>query len=305
MKKWIAVIIILLVFATALVYIIIPGTLKASAVTYMNANPKAVSSLFTQEADWKNWWPGDKNLRYNGKTFLITRPMYNAAEVSVMEGDNLVISMLSLIPIGVDSTAFEWKFELETGNFPFERIKQYRKAIEVKNDLKEILAGMKDHYEDEKNLYGFTVIQTRVTDSVLISTKGIFNHYPDEREINILIEKLRDYINLHGANEQNHPMLNVMDLGNAYEAKVAIAVDKLLPETKEFSPKAVLKGGNILEAEIRGGPYTIRKAFEDFERYKTDHERVNPAMPYQLMITDRVKETDTTKWITKLYYPVF
>jgi hypothetical protein len=28
------------------------------------------------------------------------------------------------------------------------------------------------------------------------------------------------------------------------------------------------------------------------------------AMPFQLLVTDRSKEKDSTNWITQLYYPV-
>jgi len=305
MKRWIAVIFILIVFLSAFTYLLIPGELKGSAVAYIRANPKAVSRQVGSKADWRKWWPEADAFIYKGKEYNITRPMYNALEVSVGRGEKKITTVLSVIPVSIDSTALEWKFELKTGSFPTQRIQQYRKAAQLKQELNSILSAVQKYYEDEKNLYGFTVKQTKVTDSVLIYTSKIFDHYPDAADVNLVVEKLRTYIVQNGAREQNHPMLNVMDLGNGYEAKVAIAVDRMLPETKAFSPKMVLKGGAILETEIRGGPHTIRQAFEKFEQYKTDHERVNPAMPYQLMVTDRVKEADTSKWITRLYYPVF
>lgn len=305
MKKWITVLFILLVFAAALTHLLIPDQLKASAVLYMQANPKVVSRHIHLRGDWQQWWPGPDKFIYEGREYSITKPMYNALEVSVTGSDEWITTILSVIPLGTDSTILEWRFDLGAGNFPTKRIKQYRKAADLKKDLRHILSALQHYYEDEKNLYGFTVKQTKVTDSVLISASGRFDHYPGAAEVNQLVEKLRSYIDEQGAYAKNHPMLNVMDLGNGYEAKVAIAVDRLLPGTNIFSPKLVLKGGNILETEIQGGPYTIRQAFENFERYKTDHERVNPAMPYQLMVTDRVKEPDTSKWVTRLYYPVF
>ena len=48
-----------------------------------------------------------------------------------------------------------------------------------------------------------------------------------------------------------------------------------------------------------------RKAFDNFENYRSDYTILSPAIPYQLMITDRIKESDTTKWVTKFYYPIF
>src|SRR5436190_1348006 len=106
--------------------------------------------------------------------------------------------------------------------------------------------------------------------------------------------------------EKNSPMLNVFELGNSrYEAMTAIPVDKALPKTNEFAPKFLLKGGNILEVNIQGGPYAIEKGLKGLENYRADYKFDSPAIPYQLLVTDRAKEPDTTKWITRLYYPVF
>jgi len=92
-----------------------------------------------------------------------------------------------------------------------------------------------------------------VTDSVLISIRRSFEHYPNVREIDAMIQDLRKYIIQNNGIEKNSPMLNVVKFGSShFEAMSAIPVDKALPRTNEFAPKFLLKGGNILEAEIRG-----------------------------------------------------
>ena len=85
----------------------------------------------------------------------------------------------------------------------------------------------------------------------------------------------------------------------------AIPVDRELPLTKEFAPKFLLKRGNILETEVRGGPYKIETGLNELENYKNDYKFTSPASPYQLLVTDRLKEQDTAKWVTRLYYPVY
>ena len=67
----------------------------------------------------------------------------------------------------------------------------------------------------------------------------------------------------------------------------------------------LLKGGNLLEGEISGGFASIRKAFNEYENFIKDYAKTSPAIPYELIITDRTKERDTAKWITRLCYPVF
>jgi hypothetical protein len=41
------------------------------------------------------------------------------------------------------------------------------------------------------------------------------------------------------------------------------------------------------------------------ENYARDHKKQSPAIPYQLLVTNRLTEADTTKWITQINYPVF
>ena len=63
--------------------------------------------------------------------------------------------------------------------------------------------------------------------------------------------------------------------------------------------------GNILTGEVKGGTYTINQAEMELKNFVTDFKRISPAIPYQSLITNRLQEKDTTKWITKLYYPIY
>jgi hypothetical protein len=126
------------------------------------------------------------------------------------------------------------------------------------------------------------------------------------QEIDAMIQDLKKYIVQNNAIEKNSPMLNVLKLDSShYEAMSAIPVDKALPRTNEFAPKFLLKGGNVLEAQVQGGPTTIENGLQEIEKFRSDYKYTSPAIPYQLLVTDRLKETDTTKWTTKLCYPVF
>jgi hypothetical protein len=41
------------------------------------------------------------------------------------------------------------------------------------------------------------------------------------------------------------------------------------------------------------------------KNYISDYQRTVMAIPFQSLVTDRRKEADTTKWLTKLYFPIF
>ena len=63
--------------------------------------------------------------------------------------------------------------------------------------------------------------------------------------------------------------------------------------------------GNILTGEVKGGVYVVTQAEQELKNFVTDFRRMSPAIPYQSLITNRMQETDTAKWITRLYYPIF
>jgi hypothetical protein len=57
--------------------------------------------------------------------------------------------------------------------------------------------------------------------------------------------------------------------------------------------------------EVRGGDYTVNQALEHLQEYMNDYQRATMAIPFQSWVTDRSAEKDTTKWVTKIYYPVY
>jgi len=100
-------------------------------------------------------------------------------------------------------------------------------------------------------------------------------------------------------------MLNVYaDNPGRYQVMVAIPTKSDLPSESGFQLKKMVLG-NILVAEVKGGPATVRLGEENLQNYVDDYHKISPAIPYQSLITNRMAESDTTKWITKLYYPVF
>lgn len=306
MKRLVIVLLILCALAAATAYIFIPGKINISAVSETSANPNAVYRYLLQDRNWMKWWPGPTVYHYDDMHFLPSKKLLNSFEMLLVYKRDTLINILKLIPLSKDSTALSWSCYMENSKNPIKRWIQYFDAMQMKKGLDVLTDSLKKHLGKEENIYGFSVQKVKVTDSVLISTKSSFDHYPNEQEIDVMVQKLKNYIKKEKAIEKNYPMLNVHQTGPAeFEAMVAIATERLLPATKDFAPKMVLKGGNILEAEFKGGPASIKQAFHEFENYKTEMQFVAPAIPYQLMITDRAKEKDTSRWITRFYYPVF
>ena len=306
MKKVFLILLIFAAFAAIASFVFIPSKIKISSVATSSVNHLAAHRVLMQEDTWKLWWPGEEKLSYNGSAFRITKKMLNSFELSITHKGDTSSGILQIIPTNIDTIRLVWSCTLQTDKNPINRFAKYREATTLKKNLDFLLETLSRYLGKKENIYGFDVKRSIVTDSVLISTRNLFNRYPEEIEIEKMIQKLRNYIYINNAREMNFPMLHVYQLDSThFDAMVAIPTDIKLMETKEFVPKALFKGGNLLEADITGGYYTIQKSFIEFEKYKTDYNLTSPAIPYQFMITDRLKERDTLMWKTRICYPIF
>lgn len=306
MKKILIGLILSMTFLLAAVYIFIPRKIKIEAAVSLNAAVPGVLRSLANDSTWKRWWPGESPFAYNEQSYFIRGNIFNAFDIDIYSDKDTINSRVELVLVKADTMTILWNAEQVNSNNPFKRFAQHRHAKETEKNMKAILQSMKAFLQKKENIYGFDIEETLVKDSVLISTRRTFDHYPNAKEVDGMIQSLKKYIVQNKAVEKNLPMLNVMKIDSFhYEAMTAIPVDKELPQTNEFAPKFLLKGGYILEAQIKGGSFTIENGLKELENFRSDYKLTSPAIPYQLLVTDRVKEADTTKWITRLYYPVF
>jgi hypothetical protein len=165
---------------------------------------------------------------------------------------------------------------------------------------------LKEFFSDPDKVYGYKIESQQVKEASLISVRQEFDHDPSTEEIYALIEELSSYIQKQGAKETGLPMLNVLVVdGNKHLSMVAIATDRDLAATDRYVLKKMLLNGNILVAEVQGGKHAIDACLQAVEHYVKDQNKMSPAMPFQRIITNRMTEKDTSKWITTINYPVF
>lgn len=293
-------------FSLAAVYLFIPGKMKLETTISLKAALPGVSRFLMNDANWTKWWPGKTPFIYSDQIYTIRGKIYNVFDIGVQNDTDTLDSRMELILIKADTMTINWGAEQQSSSNPFQRFSDFRKARGTEKNMQAILNSMKAFLEKPENIYGFTVLNTIVKDSVLVSTSRSFDRKPSIQDIDSMIQSLKKYIASNNGLEKNSPMLNVLKTDDShYKVMTAIPIDREVPNTDEFVSKFLLKGGNVLEAEIHGGPTTIENSLKEFENYRTDYRFLSPAIPYQLLITDRRKETDTTKWITKLYYPIY
>jgi effector-binding domain-containing protein len=294
----------------AIVYFLIPQEIKVSTIAVIKANEHAAYRSLTNDESWKKWWPvkNDENksgLGLNGFEYRMGIKQLDGIEVIITNKKNSTSSALNQAALSGDSMMINWTAIITTSANPFEKIRKFFEAKELKRNMEQVIAHFKTYAEKSENLYGIKITQTTVTDTILMVLRKLQKNKPTESEIYSQINSIKKYVASAGATETNHPMLNTRFLHDqkSFELMVAIPVNKHLKGNDAIIWKRMFPG-NILTAEVKGGPATVQQAMKQMENYVFDHQKVSPALQYQLLVTDRMKEKDTAKWITKIYYPV-
>lgn len=312
MRKWIAALILLVVIAAG-IYLILPKKINIHQQMMVPVNTKAFAREIINEQKWQHWWPGakagDKELplkfEYNGNNYWIVEKRMTSLLIEIAGKKDSMLTELIFIPSGNDTVQLNWLAAQKTSLSPLKRVQASNWMKNVEADISSLLKKIQTFYSNEDNIYGLHIQKSLVADSNYMFTSTHSETYPSTETIYTLLDQLKFYIKNNNAQPTGLPMLNVyQDNDGTYLTKVALPVNKQLKNAGNIQYRWMLKGGNILVTEVKGGPGTIENAFEVMQQYMQDHQRIAPAIPFQSLITDRRQEADSSKWITKLYWPV-
>jgi hypothetical protein len=313
MKKWLIGVTVIILLLVVCSYVFIPERIKISEEVLVNCTPGGAMRILTDENRWKKWWPRNNStnhnnrssFKYDGYTYNIDEKLYNAINVTAYNQNSNFKSKIFIIPLTTDSITIRWQSEFLTSTNPFKRIQEYRQAAELKNNMDDILKNLHSFLNKKENIYEFNITNTTLTDTIFIATKILMENCPSTKNIYNLIDDLKKYIQIGGAKEKNYPILNITKTDSGYKTMVAIAIDRELKENKKnFLTRMRRSKNKILTTEVEGGEGTVKRAFYEIENYMSDYNLSAPVIPFEYLVTDRMKEKDTSKWVTRIYYPI-
>lgn len=313
MKKWLVMAVVIMVLLLTSAYVFFPKVLNLSNIERINGNINSVNRFLMDESKWAKWWPGtvendslsNKNVfDYNGYKYVITGHKYNALLIQAWAKEFTIDGTIFFLPLRNDSLLTEWKYSLETNSNPLNRIRLYLETKKVNNNMMNIMKSMKAFLENQENIYGMRIDQINVKDTILVTTKFSSDQYPSTSKIYGFISGIKNYISANDAKETDFPMVHVWQDSGLFHTTVAIPVNRRIPENKTFFIKRMAQG-KFLVTEVRGGNYATRQALKQLDIYLDDHHLSSPAIPFESLITNRLEEPDTLKWVTKIYYPIF
>ncbi|MES2647690.1 MAG: hypothetical protein V4717_12485 [Bacteroidota bacterium] len=310
MKRLLIVLLLLAFISLAAIYIFIPETLHVSKSVYLPTTAKSAVQYLSTSAYWNSWintaddssGEARNNFTYQ---YIPDSVLYSEVKVKIKRPGSIYSSRINVLPAGKDSVVLSWSAELNVGNSPIERLNQYRAAVHLKKEMTEVLERYNNWIGKSQNVYGIPVVRGFIQDSVLVTIRTTFNDYPTDKQVYELLQKLNDHFVKYGAEQTGYPMLNVTKRPDGiFQVQVAIPINKDVAETPNIVMKHMVLG-YALTSEIRGGYFTIENGLKAMEQYRVDYDMRSPAIAFQSIITNRMIETDTTKWITKLYFPIY
>ncbi|MEO8171819.1 MAG: hypothetical protein ABI581_02005 [Sediminibacterium sp.] len=313
MKKLIVLLVSLLVIFCIGVYVFIPGKLTITSSTVIAVSDNGAERYITHEGSWAKWWPydsvatapGAKGYVCNGDVFKMTHAFYKSANVHISHQELELESKLVMIPLRMDSTAIEWKSSVAMPANPFSRLMQYFQLKHVKKNMDQVLATLNRFLSKNENIYGINIERTSIKDTSFISARSVFRMHPSTPQIYALIKTIQDFAAKNNVKQTNAPIYNIMQVENGqYQLMAAIPVDRTLPGNNTFSSKRMVRG-SFMVTEVLGGEYTVEKASQSLKQYFNDYRKTSMAINFTMLITDRMLQPDTSKWITKLYQPVY
>jgi hypothetical protein len=301
MKKWIIALCVLIVLSVIGIYLLIPSNLSVSTVRGLNCTANGTFRTLSDQSKWTKWLPPS----FDTNKYTIDNRLVNTLHITIHSEIDSIKSIIQLLPFSPDSTIIQWQCEIPTSNNPFNRIQRYQKAVAIKNDMDEILDHLRSFVEKPQNIYGFDIQRTTFTDTLLMATKTTLKNYPTIPETYQLINSLKTHIAQKNALQTGDPMQNVTPLdSNQFQVMVALPVNKVLADAQPFFPRRMIPG-SFMKAEVKGGPQTIKEALRQMQLFFSDHRKTAMAIPFEYLVTDRMAEPDTSKWITRIYAPVY
>jgi len=290
-------------------YVFIPGKITIARSLKIEANRTALYRKLGDNSTWKEWWPGtidgSGTFNLNDEHFQPGPTRTLSIAFNIEDKYFSTTADLTLVPVLMDSTILHIESSITVPNNPFKRLKTYFGSGKLGDNFSAILQSLNKTYSKIAGLYDFDIQKKHVVDSILIFTSGETKGYPTVGKVYAMIDELKDYIKKHLARETGFPMQNIYTADSInYLIKVAIPADRRLPDSDKIHYRWMLPGGNILITEVKGGQKEINKAYQQIINYISEYGRTSPAIPFESLVTDRRKEPDSTKWITRIYYPV-
>jgi hypothetical protein len=312
MKKWIVWFFVILVLGVASIYIFIPAKIVITNISSAEATITGEFRYISQEENWEKWWRDAEGKSHNKgepftygiNEFRISKRSYNAVGIDIRQEGADIPSFINLISYAIDSTGAVWACEMPSTFNPFTRVRNYLNAQEIKKNITGVMKVFSAFISNPKNVYGMTIYKTTVRDTLMVSARFTSPDYPTTAQLYGYFDTLKQSIIKQKGIPVGFPIMNLRKMPDgSFETQTGMPTNRLLKNDGKILALR-MPPGLFMTADVRGGAYTADEGMKQLDLFVQEYNRVKIATGFQILITDRRNEPDTTKWITKLKIPI-
>jgi hypothetical protein len=314
MKKWfVAVLLLVLVGFLFIFYQFIPAKIGILQTETTEITQTAAFRVLSNESKWPKWWKDENGkspadgapLSYNGFDFKLVSRHAGVIGVEIAKGNFRLNSFITLIAFKYDSLLLLWRTDsLITGINPVARLAQFNRMKEIKECMKGILKNFRPYSVLPQNVYDCTIYRTSTDDTTMLCARYFTKEYPTTEVLYGYFDEVEKSIRKQKGFPISFPLMEIIQLkADSFETEVAIPTNvKLHDDGHVFYRR--MEPGNFVATNVMGGTYSVSAAFDQLMNFTADYHRQIIAKPFKILVTDRRKEPDTLKWMTKIYIPV-
>lgn len=308
MKKIVLGVVLLLVIGLIVVKLL-PTTKTVTQSVNVDCPIDALTRNISNPAYWNKWWPGkklnDSSYTFNEKTIQIKTVLLNGFNGQTETDGKQIPIALQALSLDSYTSQINITTQYQFSKNVLTKLLQYLSLSSDKTTFSQFLNHIQTVFSSTEKTYGFKIERQKVPNSSYISVKQSFNHHPTTEEVYSMINELQQYIAKLESKEMSAPILNIhTDNNKEYDVMVAIATVRDLPSTDKYCLKNMMLG-NIMVAEVKGDRKRIDECIQAMKYYISDYRKSSPAIYFERLITNRLTENDSTKWVTTINYPIF
>lgn len=296
--------ILLFVAGIAGIYLFIPSPIKVSSQINIKPTEANMFSFLSDENNWRRLQKNDSNHLLFKYSFA--NKNYPFLFINAETPNRHVKIKIEILDTGKpDSNILSWLCEIPAGTMPWNRVQTYKEAKRLKKDFSKVIQCFVDYTNQPKNMYGINITETKLQDTIVATLSRTVLKPPSASLACMMINELRQKINNAGLSETGFPMTLIQQVKtNNYKIMVGLPVNKT-PEPGNTIVIKKMVPGKLLTGIVYGGPAAIGIGHEQMRNFISDENREQVALPYEISVVNKCTENDTTKWITKICYPVF
>lgn len=312
MKKWIVWLFVIPVLGVASIYILIPAKIVITNISSAEATITGEFRYISQEQNWEKWWRDadgkshkkGEPFRYGTSEFQLNKRSYNSVSILIHQDGEVFPSFFNMISYLIDSTGAVWACETTSTFNPFVRVRNYLTARELKKNMAGVMKVFSAFISKPDNVYGMTIYKTTVHDTLMVSARFTSPAYPTTADLYGYFDTLKQSIIKQKGVPVGFPIMNLRKMSDgSYETQTGMPTNRLLRNDGKILALR-MPPGLFMTADIKGGAYTVDEAMRQLELFIQEYNRIKIATGFQILITDRRREPDTTKWITKIKIPI-